>query len=242
MQIIKLMIILGKDSKTKQMHKLSYLIMMLFLSLSIQAQETMPKGFVYVIDEIPDIEIELRYYGTNNFVGQRVDGYLAEKCILSRAATNALKKAQAELRKNGLGLKIYDAYRPQQAVDHFRRWARNLKDTLKKQQFYPNVAKKDLFRLEYIATKSRHSSGSTVDITIIDLKTKKALDMGSSYDFFGNISWVNYQNITAQQRANRMLLQTIMKKHGFRNYPQEWWHFTLRGEPFKNQYFNFPVQ
>lgn len=205
-------------------------------------QEQLPKGFVYVKDHIPTIELEMRYFGTNNFVGAKVDGYEAEKCILSKEATLALEKVQEELHKKGLGVKIYDAYRPQRAVDHFRRWARNLKDTLTKQQFYPDVAKKDLFKLEYIATKSRHSSGSTVDITIVDLKTKKELDMGSSYDFFGEISWVNYKDLTKKQLENRQLLQGVMLKNGFRNYPQEWWHFTLRGEPFKNQYFDFPVK
>lgn len=224
------------------MPKIINILLILVSSLTINCSSKLPKGFVYVKDHIPTIELEMRYFGTNNFVGAKVDGYEAEKCILSKAATKALGKVQEELQKNGLGIKIYDAYRPQQAVDHFRRWARNLKDTLTKQQFYPDVAKKDLFKLEYIATKSRHSSGSTVDITIIDLKTNKELDMGSSYDFFGEISWVNYKGLTKKQLENRQLLQSVMLKNGFRNYPQEWWHFTLRGEPFKNQYFNFSVK
>ncbi len=224
------------------MPKIINILLILVSSLTINCASKLPKGFVYVKDHIPTIELEMRYFGTNNFVGAKVDGYEAEKCILSKAATLALEKVQEELQKKGLGIKIYDAYRPQRAVDHFRRWARNLKDTLTKQQFYPDVAKKDLFRLEYIATKSRHSSGSTVDITIIDLKTKKELDMGSSYDFFGEISWVNYKDLTKKQLENRQLLQGVMLKNGFRNYPQEWWHFTLRGEPFRNQYFDFPVE
>jgi len=224
------------------MQKIFCSLFLIFFSICETPQEQLPKGFVYVTDEIPTIALEMRYFGTNNFLGAKVDGYKAEKCILSKAATLSLKKVQAELYKKGLGIKIYDAYRPQRAVDHFRRWARNLKDTLTKQQFYPNVAKKDLFKLEYIATKSRHSSGSTVDITIIDLKTKKELDMGSSYDFFGKISWVNYKGLTPKQLENRQLLQSTMLQNGFRNYPQEWWHFTLRGEPFKNQYFDFPIE
>lgn len=224
------------------MLKIIKILLILVSVLTIRSSNELPKGFVYVADEIPSIEIELRYFGTNNFVGAKVDGYEAEKCILSAKATKALKKVQAALQKKGLGIKIFDAYRPQRAVDHFRRWARDLKDTLTKQQFYPDVAKKDLFRLEYIATKSRHSSGSTVDITLIDLKTKKELDMGSSYDFFGKISWVNYKELTKKQLENRQLLQNVMLSNGFRNYPQEWWHFTLRGEPFRNQYFDFPIQ
>jgi D-alanyl-D-alanine dipeptidase len=218
------------------------ILLILVSVLTISSVTQLPKGFVYVTDEIPSVIIEMRYFGTNNFVGAKVDGYEAEKCILSAEATKALKKVQAELQKKGLGVKIFDAYRPQRAVDHFRRWARDLKDTLTKQQFYPDVAKKDLFKLEYIATKSRHSSGSTVDVTIIDLKTKKELDMGSSYDFFGEISWVNYKDLTKEQLENRELLQRVMLSNGFRNYPQEWWHFTLRGEPFKNQYFDFPIE
>jgi D-alanyl-D-alanine dipeptidase len=220
-----------------------YYFLSVFLFLSITQSETqLPKGFVYVTDYIPEIALELRYFSTNNFVGTHIDGYEAEKCILSLPATLALQKVQITLQKKNLGLKIFDAYRPQRAVDHFRRWARNLNDTLMKQQFYPDVAKKDLFRLEYIATKSRHSSGSTVDVTIIDLETKQELDMGSSYDFFGEISWVSYQDLSKKQLKNRKLLQDAMLQHGFRNYPQEWWHFTLRGEPFKDQYFDFPVR
>jgi len=204
------------------MHKISFFILFIFFLICETLKAQLPEGFVYVKDNIPSIELEMRYFGTNNFVGAKVDGYEAETCILSKPATFALKNVQDELYKKGLGLKIFDAYRPQRAVDHFQRWARNLKDTLTKQQFYPNVAKKDLFRLEYIATKSRHSSGSTVDVTIINLTTKKELDMGSSYDFFGKISWVNYEKLTKQQSENRQLLQSLMQKHGFRNYPQEW--------------------
>lgn len=224
------------------MQKLFCPLFFIFFLICETPKAQLPEGFVYVKDQIPTIELEMRYFGTNNFLGVKVDGYEAETCILSKPATFALKNVQDELYKKGLGLKIFDAYRPQRAVDHFQRWARKLDDTLTKQQFYPNVAKKDLFKLQYIAAKSRHSSGSTVDVTIIDLHTKKELDMGSSYDFFGKISWVTYEELTKIQLQNRKLVQEIMLKHGFRNYPKEWWHFTLRGEPFKNQYFDFPVK
>ena len=223
------------------MHKLYYIIIT-FVLVSIRSNAQLPKGFVYVKDHIPTIELELRYLCSDNFIGTHIDGYEAEKCILSLPAMLALEKVQADLKKEGLGIKIFDAYRPQRAVDHFRRWARNLEDTFMREEYYPNVAKKDLFRLGYIATKSRHSSGSTVDITIINLNTKKELDMGSPYDFFGEISWVAYQDLTKIQLQNRKLLQNIMQKHGFRNYPKEWWHFTLRGEPYRNQYFDFPIK
>jgi len=218
------------------------ILLILVSTLTIRSSAQLPKGFVYVTDYIPDITLELRYFCSDNFIGTNIDGYEAEKCILTLPATLALQKVQAALKEKNLGIKVFDAYRPQRAVDHFRRWARDLNDTLMKQEYYPDVAKKDLFRLEYIATKSRHSSGSTVDLTIIDLKTKKELDMGSGFDFFGKISWVSYQNLTKEQLHNRALLQEVMKQHGFRNYPQEWWHFTLRGEPYRDQYFDFPVR
>lgn len=221
------------------MHKQLFYLLFLVAN-TVFAQ--LPKDFVYVQDEIPSIQLELRYYSTNNFVGKQIDGYNKPVCILSKQAAKSLKNVQEELKKYNLSLKIYDAYRPQRAVDHFRSWARDLTDTINKQQFYPNVDKRNLFKLEYIATRSRHSSGSTVDVTLVDLKTGEELDMGTPYDFFGEESWVHYNNISTQQKANRMLLQTIMSKYGFRNYPKEWWHFTLRGEPFRNQYFDFVVE
>ncbi|PTX59031.1 D-Ala-D-Ala dipeptidase VanX [Kordia periserrulae] len=224
------------------MLKFLKILFILICISSIHSSSQLPKGFVYVTDYIPDVELELRYFGSNNFVGTPIDGYEAEQCILTLPATKALQNVQKSLKKQQLGIKIFDAYRPQRAVDHFRRWAYDLNDTLMKSQFYPNVAKKDLFRLEYIATKSRHSSGSTVDITLIDLKTNQELDMGSSYDFFGEISWVSYQELTEKQLENRQLLQKVMLENGFRNYPKEWWHFTLRGEPYYNKYFDFPVK
>lgn len=220
--------------------KLKLTFLFIFITNGLFAQ--LPKGFVYVKQEIPDIQLELRYCLGNNFVGETIDGYLNEVCILSTQATNALKKVQEELKTKQLSLKIFDAYRPQRAVNHFMDWARNVNDTLKKQEYYPDVEKKNLFKEEYISTRSRHSSGSTLDVTLVDLKTGKELDMGTSYDFFGPQSWIYYNRLTEEQKANRLLLQSMMRKHGFRQYPQEWWHFTLRGEPFANQYFDFPVE
>lgn len=224
------------------MPKIYYTIPLLLSLLFFRSDTQLPSGFVYVKDYIPNIHVELRYFCSDNFVGTHIDGYEAHTCVLSKAATLALQKVQKELNKQNLGLKIYDAYRPQRAVDHFRRWAKDVNDTLMKQEYYPNVAKKNLFVLQYIATQSRHSSGSTVDVTIIDLKTQKELDMGSSYDFFGEISWVAYSKLTKKQLENRQMLQRVMLNNGFRNYPKEWWHFTLRGEPFYNHYFDFPIQ
>lgn len=215
------------------------LILFLFIHSSL-AQ--LPDGFVYVKDVVPDIEIELRYCSNHNFVGSEIDGYSEDKLILTKQAALALKQVQDELKENNLRLKVFDGYRPQTAVNHFIRWAKNLSDTVNKPIYYPDVKKSDLFKEEYIAARSGHSKGSTVDLTIVDSVTGKQLDMGSIFDFFGVESWVNYDKINQKQKANRQLLQEIMSKHGFKNYPREWWHFTLKEEPFPATYFDFPIR
>ncbi len=202
----------------------------------------LPEGFVYAQDIVPGLNVELRYYTTNNFVGKVIDGYESNKLILTKQTVETLKQVQEELLDNNLCLKVYDGYRPQQAVNHFIRWAKDLNDTVNKHIFYPDVTKKNLFIEEYIASRSGHSKGSTVDLTIIDGNTSEPLDMGSPYDFFGHESWVSYEGITKAQKYNRQLLQKIMLKHGFKNYPKEWWHFTLRGEPFPSTYFDFIIE
>ncbi|MGE5945030.1 MAG: M15 family metallopeptidase, partial [Flavobacteriales bacterium] len=171
-----------------------------------------------------------------------VDGYQSDKLILTEAAANALKLVQQELEQQDMCLLVFDGYRPQPAVNHFMRWAQDLNDTINKQRFYPDVHKKDLFKEDYIASRSGHSKGSTVDVTIINTKTNKPLDMGSAYDFFGKESWISYEGISEKQKANRQLLQSIMLKHGFNNYLKEWWHFTLKDEPFPDTYFDFPIE
>jgi zinc D-Ala-D-Ala dipeptidase len=201
--------------------------------------------FVYVEDVIPDIKIDLRYFSDNNFLGRRVEGYAKSKLILTRDATEALKKVQEELNRFHLGLKIYDAYRPQRAVDDFVRWGKDLNDAKTKKDFYPNVRKEDLFKEGYIAEKSSHSRGSTVDLTITSMDWEKPgrdLDMGSCFDFFGPESWPDCPSMSPNQRANRMLLRALMEKHGFEPYSKEWWHFTFKNEPFPNTYFDFPVE
>jgi len=202
----------------------------------------LPQGFSYVDKKIPNIKLEIRYSSHNNFVGEVIDGYFAPRAILTYEATKALRKVQKDLNGFGLGLKIFDAYRPQKAVDHFVRWGLNLSDTKMKSIYYPTVEKKYLFRDGYIAKKSGHSRGSTVDLTIVDLETQSELDMGTPFDFFGKLSSVRSKAITAQQRANRMLLNIVMVKHGFKAYAEEWWHFTLKNEPYKKSYFNFDVE
>lgn len=208
----------------------------------IAQENKLKEGFVYLKEQIPDIKLEIRYAGDNNFLGKPVNAYHKPLAIATKAAANALEMAQKDFMNEGYCLKIFDAYRPQTAVNHFIEWARNPDDTLTKKKFYPEIDKKDLFQLGYIATKSGHSRGSTVDLTLIDAQTGQELDMGSSYDFFGEISHHNTTKITREQKANRSLLKRIMIKNGFRPYPEEWWHYTLRNEPFPETYFDFPVQ
>lgn len=202
----------------------------------------LPEGFVHVEEIALGINVELRYHTSYNFVGKIIDGYQSNTLILTKEAATALKQVQEELEQQNLCLKVYDGYRPQRAVNHFIVWAKDLNDTINKHIFYPNVDKKDLFKEEYIAARSGHSRGSTVDLTIIDGNMGEPLDMGSPYDFFGHQSWVDYDGITEKQKINRQLLQQVMLKHGFRNYPREWWHFTLNNEPFPDTYFDFPIK
>ncbi|MCK4562703.1 MAG: M15 family metallopeptidase [Flavobacteriaceae bacterium] len=191
---------------------------------------------------MPNLRSDLRYYGSHNFIGKPIDGYNAPKCLLTKEAAFALKKVQDELEKIGFGLLIYDAYRPQRAVDHFVRWAQDENDTAMKVEFYPNIDKKDIFSRGYISAKSGHSRGSTVDLTIVSLKTRHILNMGSPYDLFDEVSSTEDKSITKNQRSLRMLLKRRMEKQGFKSYPKEWWHFTLEKEPYPDTYFDFPVE
>lgn len=202
----------------------------------------LPKGFVYVKDYIPDLDVELHYLTDHNFVGKPIKGYHANTLILTKDATEALKKVQEDIRNQNLCLKVYDGYRPQRAVNHFVTWAKDLGDTINKRDFYPEVKKQNLFSEGYIASKSGHSRGSTIDLTITDGETGVPLDMGGTYDFFGEQSWLSYKDLTEAQQQNRQILQTVMQNKNFRNYPKEWWHFTLRWEPFPDTYFDFPVE
>jgi D-alanyl-D-alanine dipeptidase len=199
-------------------------------------------GFVSVSDEIPDVILEIRYYSIFNFVGERIDGYEQPAALLTAEAVSALKKASDEARARGYRLKIFDAYRPQKAVDHFMRWAGDSSDTRMKRYFYPEIDKDHLIPGGYIAERSGHSRGSTVDLTLYDMRTQKELDMGSPFDFFGEVSHPDYRGITEQQYANRMLLRDIMVSNGFLPLDEEWWHFTLAGEPWPDTYFTFPVR
>jgi len=199
-------------------------------------------GFVSVSDMIPDVILEIRYYSIFNFVGERIDGYEQPAALLTAEAASALKRASDDARARGYRLKIFDAYRPQKAVDHFMRWAGDSSDVRMKRYFYPGIDKDTLIPGGYIAERSGHSRGSTVDLTLYDMRTQKELDMGSPFDFFGEVSHPDYRGITEQQYANRMLLRDIMVSNGFLPLDEEWWHFTLAGEPWPDTYFTFPVR
>ena len=220
----------------------SFIIFFTVLISSQISSQTLPKGFSYVSEIDATIKKELRYATSNNFIGKPIDGYLKDSLIISTPAAKAIKEIQTKLMLSGLSLKIFDAYRPQQAVDHFVRWAKVMNDTLMKQLYYPDVQKSELFTLGFIASKSGHTRGSTVDLSIVDVKTNKEVDMGSSYDFFGEKSHPFYKKITEAQMKNRMLLRTIMIKNGFIPYDNEWWHFTLKDEPYPTTYFNFLIE
>ena len=201
------------------------------------------EDFIDLKELMPNLRSDLRYFGSNNFVGSPITGYNAPKVLLTKDAANALKKVQDELERLGFGLLVYDAYRPQRATDHFTKWAEDDADTSTKLEYYPNINKKDLFSKGYISTKSGHSRGSTVDLTIVSLKTKQILNMGSPYDLFDEISSTEHtSSISKNQHSLRLLLKRRMEKHGWQSYSQEWWHFTLKDEPFPNTYFDFPIE
>lgn len=197
--------------------------------------------FVLLSEAVPDAILEIRYYSTYNFVGDRIDGYEEPLAFLTKEAAEALKKASDELVSKGYRLKIFDAYRPQKAVTHFMNWALDEDDTRMKEYFYPELDKDVLFPQGYIAEHSGHSRGSTVDLTLFDMELEKEVDMGGTFDYFGELSHPDYTGITDEQYANRMLLREVMMKYGFRPLDEEWWHFTLEDEPFPDTYFTFPV-
>lgn len=218
------------------------LILSLALAACAHAAPSRHEGFVDAASVVPGLRVEMRYTTAHNFVGRPIDGYEAPVCILTREAAEALARAQAELAQRGLGLKVYDCYRPQRAVAHFARWAADLSDQSTKAEFYPNVDKARLFELGYIAARSGHSRGSTLDLTIVDLATDAEIDMGTPFDLFDTRSWPTDETVSAEARANRLLLQNVMRAHGFRSLQEEWWHFTLEGEPHPDTYFDFVVR
>jgi len=219
------------------------LLALLLLPLApARAQEPPPKGFVDAAAVIEGLAVDMRYFGDNNFVGTRIDGYERPRCLLTRQAADALAAIQRDLAGRGLALKMFDCYRPTRAVAHFIRWAQRIDDVKRKAEFYPDIDKRDLFRLGYIAARSGHSRGSTVDLTLIRRADGAELDMGTPYDFSGPQSWLADRRVSEEARKNRALLVGAMTRGGFRPYHKEWWHYTLANEPFPDTYFNFPVR
>ncbi len=200
-----------------------------------------PSGFVLLADAVPQIVQEIRYYSTYNFIGDRIDGYEEPCALLTKEAARALKAAAGEAMVQGYRLKVFDAYRPTSAVKHFVLWGIEDQDVRMKPYFYPELEKQELFARGYIAKQSSHSRGSAVDLTLLDMKTGKELDMGSPFDLFSPLSHPDCRDITDEQYENRMRLQRLMLRCGFQPMDCEWWHFSLRDEPYPETYFAFPV-
>ncbi len=212
------------------------------MAIDYQKQVTMdPSAFVLLADYVPAIVQEIRYYSTYNFIGERIDGYEEPCAIITKQAARALKSVSNEMNVRGYRLKVFDAYRPASAVKHFVLWGIEDTDIRMKPYFYPELQKQELFMKGYIASKSSHSRGSTVDLTLLDMKTGKEVDMGSPFDMFSEVSHPDYKGITEEQYENRMQLRNVMIRNGFEPIDCEWWHFTLRDEPFPDTYFEFPV-
>ena len=237
-----------------------------FLVLSCKGQRKISpledsRRFVTLTTAVPDAILEIRYFGTYNFVGTRIDGYLQPTALITREAGEALRAVSDDLKAQGYRIKVYDAYRPQKAVDHFVRWAKDIPDTLMKAYFYPDLDKSVLFEEVYIMEKSGHPRGSTVDLTLFDMATEKEVDMGGTFDWFGPESHPDFcgnpetgeytgdnskspagRAITPEQFAKRMILRRAMLRHGVKPLDSEWWHFTLRDEPFPDTYFTFGIK
>lgn len=228
-----------------------------------RADPVAPADFVVLQDVDPSIEADIRYYTPHNFTGDPVDGYQAPLCILTRAAAEGLRRAQQQLKPRGYTLKVYDCYRPQRAVDEFVSWASDVADQRMKAEFYPRVDKSVLFRDGYIASRSGHSRGSTVDLTVVRLPAAPApqyipgqplvdctapapqrfsddsIDMGSGFDCFDPVA--HTLDVQGEQLSNRLLLKDVLQAQGFVNYADEWWHYTYQPEPYPDTYFDFPI-
>ena len=248
------------------MKRLSPILAMLavvLLSSCVTTRDAAPAGFVRLAEAVPDVILEIRYYSTYNFVGDRIDGYEKPTALVTAEAAKALKAVSDDVMRQGYRLKIYDAYRPQRAVTHFMEWAKKVDDVRMKPYFYPNLDKSVLFAQGYIAEKSGHSRGSTVDLTLFDMAAEKDVDMGGTFDWFGKESHPDWcgnpetqeykgeypgetqakgGKINERQFRNRMLLRTAMMRHGFKPLEEEWWHFTLAKEPYPSTYFDYPVK
>ena len=242
---------------------MSAVLCLLLSACSSYTPATPPSGFIHISDAVPDAILEIRYFSTYNFVGERIDGYEQPTALLTVEAATALKAVSDDVKAQGYRLKIFDAYRPQRAVNHFVAWAKKAEDVRMKPYFYRNLDKSVLFPRGYIAEKSGHSRGSTVDLTLFDIATGKEVDMGATFDWFGKESHPDWcgnpetgkytgkfpgntpptgGEINEVQFKNRMILRKAMMRHGFKPLPEEWWHFTLANEPYPDTYFTHPVK
>ena len=213
-----------------------------FMETDYKSKVTMdPSGFVLLADYVPSIVQEIRYYSTYNFIGDKIDGYEQPCAIITIEAARALKTVSNELNVQGYRMKVFDCYRPACAVKHFVMWGIEDTDVRMKEYFYPDLVKQELFSKGYVASKSSHSRGSTIDLTLLDMKTGKEVDMGGPFDYFSELSHPDYRGITEEQYENRMILQNAMVRNGFAPIDCEWWHFMLKDEPYPDTYFEFPV-
>lgn len=222
---------------------IALIIIILVVTLEDEAtpKELDHSRFVIVNDIIPDIITELRYYSSFNFVGEHIDGYEEPVALLTKDAAEKLLNVSNYFDKLGYRIKIWDSYRPKSAVDHFVRWSKNETDDKMKKYFYPDLTKKEVFEKGFVSDHSEHSKGSTVDLTLINQTTGTDVDFGSCFDFFGEISHTNYSKIDIEKQNMRKFLKNVMEENDFENIPEEWWHFTLKNQPFPDTMFNFPV-
>ncbi|MCF0117737.1 MAG: M15 family metallopeptidase [Bacilli bacterium] len=242
---------MSKNCKYFEIFKLSFALIFIITALvsckddnpsknEIIKPEENASGFCIITDSVPDAILEIRYYSTFNFIGHRINGYEQPTAIITKEAASALKKVSDEVMKDGYRLKIFDAYRPQCAVDMFVEWAKDTNDTIMKPYFYPMLTKERLIPEGYIAEKSGHTRGSTVDLTLFDMETEKDVDMGGPFDWFGELSHPeNKDSVSEEQYQMRQYLKNVMLKNGFKGIDSEWWHFTLKDEPYPDTYFTF---
>lgn len=198
-------------------------------------------GFVYLSNVDNSIIQDIRYFTKNNFIGKPITGYAAAQCMLTWQAAQALAEVQQQLKQQGLGLKVFDCYRPQRAVNEFIAWSRDYSDQKMKQQYYPHINKEDVFKLGYVAMRSGHTRGSTIDLTLVKLKNKQEINMGTHFDFLDETSHPLASDISQSAQQNRLYLQKVMEENGFAPLDTEWWHFTLKNEPYPDTYFDFIV-
>ena len=200
-------------------------------------------GFVDLSEVCPGIQVELNYASTQNFTGEVVPGYHAQKALMAKAPAMIVCQVQEAALRLGYRLKIFDSYRPAKAVAFFLEWAQRAESNLdNKEIYYPKYTRQQILDLGFIARRSSHSKGSAIDLTLVSLKSGEEINMGTPFDYFDELSHTESKEITVDQKANRRILRTLMESHGFKNFSQEWWHYSFRPEPFPDQYFDFDIE